>query len=226
MEAEGGAADVPRDRRARRYRSPLREERAADTRRRITSAALELFTELGFAGSTVAAIAERAGVAPQTVYAIFGTKGAVLQALLAQMEDDAGAPEWRDRIAAADDPAAKLEGFAEWNAAMFSASKAAIAAAQSAVVDPAILGLRAEGDRHRRQALASLVDGLADRGVLAAGLSRRRAVDRAWMLTGVEIYLGATDGCGWSDAEYAAWLASLLVNQLLTGGDKPEGPVR
>jgi len=170
--------------------------------------------------------AERAGVAPQTVYAIFGTKGAVLQALLAQMEDDAGAPEWRDRIAAADDPAAKLEGFAQWNAAMFSASKAAIAAAQSVVVDPAILGLRAEGDRHRRQALASLVDGLADRGVLAAGLSRRRAVDRAWMLTGVEIYLGATDGCGWSDAEYAAWLASLLVDQLLTGGDKPEGPVR
>src|SRR5262249_45744270 len=70
------------------------------------------------------------------------------------------------------------------------------------------------------------VDGLADRGVLAAGLSRRRAVDRAWMLTSVEIYLGATDGCGWSDAEYAAWLASLLVNQLLTGGGKPPGPGR
>jgi hypothetical protein len=99
---------------------------------------------------------------------------------------------------------------------MLSTSKATIAAAQGAVGDPAIIALRAEADGHRRQALASLIDGLADRGVLAAGLARQRAVDRAWMLTGVEIYLGATDSCGWSDAEYAAWLGDLLVSQLLT----------
>ena len=60
------------------------EERAADTRRRITTAALDLFTEHGF-GATITAIAERAGVAPQTIYATFGTKGAILQALLAQI---------------------------------------------------------------------------------------------------------------------------------------------
>ena len=221
MEAETGPARAPGGGQARRYRSPLREERAADTRRRITTAALQLFTEHGFAGSTVTAIAEHAGVAPQTIYAIFGTKGAILQALLAQMEDDGGAPEWRRRIATADDPAAKLEGFARWSAAMFSTSKAAIAAAQGAVGDPAIIALRDEADGHRRQALASLIDGLADSGALAAGLARRRAVDRAWMLTGVEIYLAATDSCGWSDAEYAAWLADLLVGQLLTSGHAP-----
>ena len=83
---------------------------------------LDLFTEHGFA-DTITAIAERAGVSPQTIYATFGSKGAILQALLAQMEDDAGAPAWRDRIATADDPAAKLEGFAHWSAAMFSTSK-------------------------------------------------------------------------------------------------------
>lgn len=225
MEAGAGAAHAGRGRQARRYRSPLREERAADTRRRITAAALELFTEQGFGGSTVTAIAERAGVASQTVYAIFGTKGAILQALLARLEEDAGAPGWRDRIAAADDPAAKLDGFAQWTAAMLSTSKAAIVAAQGAVADPAIIGLRAEADRHRRQALAALVDGLAERGALAAGLTRQRAVDRAWMLTGVEIYLGATGGCGWSDAEYASWLASLLVSQLLATGRNPAGPL-
>jgi AcrR family transcriptional regulator len=221
MEAETGPARAPGGGQARRYRSPLREERAADTRRRITTAALQLFTEHGFAGSTVTAIAEHAGVAPQTIYAIFGTKGAILQALLAQMEDDAGAPEWRRRIATADDPAAKLEGFARWSAAMFSTSKAAIAAAQGAVGDPAIVDMRAEADRHRRQALAALIDSLADRGVLAAGLTRQRAVDRAWMLTGVEIYLAATDGCGWPDAEYATWLTGLLVGQLLASGHAP-----
>ena len=163
-------------------------------------------------------------MAPQTIYPTFGTKGGILQALLAQMEDDAGAPAWRDRIAAADDPAAKLEGFAHWSAAMFSTSKAAITAAQGAADDPAIVELRTLADRHRRQALATLVDGLADRGALAAGLSRQRAVDRAWMLTGVEIYLAATDGCGWPDADYASWLTSLLVHQLLTSDHTPEQP--
>jgi AcrR family transcriptional regulator len=217
MEAETGPTHAPRRRQARRYRSPLREERAADTRRRIAGAALELFTEQGFGGSTVTAIAERAGVAPQTVYAIFGTKGAILRALLSRLEEDAGAAEWRARIAAANDPAGKLAGFAQWTAAMLSTSKATITAAQGAADDPAIIDMKAEADRHRRQALTSLVDGLADRGVLASGLTRQRAVDRAWMLTGVEIYFAATDGCGWSDAEYASWLADLLVSQLLTG---------
>jgi AcrR family transcriptional regulator len=217
MEAETGPVRAPQRRHARRYRSPLRAERAAETRHRITTAALELFTEHGFGGSTVTAIAERAGVAPQTVYAIFGTKGAILQSLLSRLEEDAGAAEWRARIAAADDPADKLAGFAQWTASMLSTSKATIMAAQGAVSDPAIIGLRDEADLHRRQALASLIGGLADRGVLAAGLTRQRAVDRAWMLTGVEIYLAASDSCGWSDAEYATWLADLLISQLLAG---------
>lgn len=209
---------------ARRYRSPLRDERAADTRSRIAAAALELFTERGFRGTTVAAIARRAGVAPQTIYAAFGAKGAILHALLAQMEDNAGAPGWMDRIDAEDDPVAKLEAFAQWSAAIFASSKAVIAAAQGAVGDPAIIELKTAADRHRRLGLADLIGGLADRGVLAAGLSRQQAVDRAWMLTGVEIYLAATDGCGWPDADYASWLAGLLVSQLLTGGPAPAAP--
>lgn len=203
-------------RRPQRYRSPLRAERAADTRQRIATAALELFTEHGFCGTTVTAIAEHAGVAPQTIYATFGTKAAILMALLARLEEDAGAAEWRDRIAAADDPTAKLEAFAHWSASMFATSKAIITATQGAVGDPAILDVRDEANQHRRQALTALIGTLADRGVLAAGLSRQQAVDRAWMLTGVELYLAATDGCGWTDADYASWLTSLLVHQLLS----------
>ena len=49
---------------------------------------------------------------------------------------------------------------------------------------------------------------------------RARAVDRAWMLTGVELYLAATDGCGWSDLDYENWLGDLLRQQLL----KDEAP--
>jgi len=228
MEADTETRDTPPKHAARHYSSPLRLQQSADTRQRITAAALELFTEHGF-GATITAIAERAGVAPQTIYATFGTKGAILKALLARMEDDADASGWRDRIGAEDDPAAKLERFAQWSAAMFSASKTAITAAQGAAGDPAIVELRTEADRHRRQTLTTLIAGLADRGALVAGLSRQRAVDQAWMLTGVEIYLAAIDGCGWSDADYAGWLARLLINQLLaeeSGEDHAEPATR
>ena len=40
----------------RRYRSPLRQERAAGTRRRIATAALDLFAEHGFGRTTVTAV--------------------------------------------------------------------------------------------------------------------------------------------------------------------------
>src|SRR3954471_20894515 len=98
------APDPQRDRPARRhYRSQLREERAADTRRRITRAAGELFAAHGFAGTTVAGIAERAGVSEATVYATFGTKGAIVRALLSEMEQQADAAGWSARIAGESD---------------------------------------------------------------------------------------------------------------------------
>jgi len=59
------------------------------------------------------------------------------------------------------------------------------------------------------------VFGLAAAGALQEGISLARAVDRAWMLTGVELYFAATAGCGWSDAEYTDWLTGLLHEQLL-----------
>ena len=116
----------------RRYRSPLRQERAADTRRRIAAAALDLFAEHGFGGTTVTAIAERAGVSAQTVYATFGSKGELLRALLDQMEENADATLWRERIAADPDPRGKLTAFAQWSAGLFASGKAVIAAALGA----------------------------------------------------------------------------------------------
>jgi AcrR family transcriptional regulator len=200
------------------YRSPLRKERAADTRRRVAAAALELFTEHGFGGTTVTAIAERAGVSAQTVYATFGSKGAILRALLAQMEENADVAGWRERIATEPGPRGKLTAFAWWSAGLFASSKAIIAAAQGAASDPALLELRAEADGHRRAALDALVGTPEVSAALSAGLSHSQAVDRAWILTGVELYLGATDGCGWPDAAYAEWLAELLISQLLAAG--------
>jgi AcrR family transcriptional regulator len=56
-----------------------RAARVAQTELRILDAARELFLERGYLAATLAGVAERAGVAPRTVYVRFGTKAGVFK---------------------------------------------------------------------------------------------------------------------------------------------------
>src|SRR4051812_27839382 len=66
----------------RQYSSTLRARHASDTKAQVLAAAAELFQESGWSGTTVAAIAQRAGVAVETVYSGFGSKKQVLRAVV------------------------------------------------------------------------------------------------------------------------------------------------
>ena len=59
----------------------LRVERAQVTRTRIADAARTLFSTRGYGSTTLTAIASEAGVAVQTVYAVYGSKAGILRAL-------------------------------------------------------------------------------------------------------------------------------------------------
>jgi AcrR family transcriptional regulator len=56
----------------------LRERKKSATRKAIEDAAWELFSERGYAGTSVDDIADRAGVAPRTFFRYFPTKADVL----------------------------------------------------------------------------------------------------------------------------------------------------
>ena len=64
----------------RRYTQRVRAERQAQTRRRITEAALSLHEEIGPALTTISAVAKRAGVERPTVYRHFPTEASLLGA--------------------------------------------------------------------------------------------------------------------------------------------------
>lgn len=66
----------------RSYSSTKRQAQARDTRRSILDAALELFVASGYSATSIQRIAEQAGVAVQTVYAVFGTKRDLLRELI------------------------------------------------------------------------------------------------------------------------------------------------
>ncbi len=68
----------------RPYKSLVRKRQAVDTRRRIIEAARQLLQRAGYDGMTVEAIAQRAQVSAQSVYALFKSKAGILTELLDQ----------------------------------------------------------------------------------------------------------------------------------------------
>ena len=66
----------------RRYDSARRQEQARQTRRAILDAAGRLFVDPGYAATPLTAVAAEAGVAVQTVYAVFGSKRQLLSDLV------------------------------------------------------------------------------------------------------------------------------------------------
>ena len=72
----------------REYDSSRRQRQAAQTRADILQAARRLFSERGYAATTIEAIAAEAEVAEATVYAGFGSKRGILLAFQQQMEEN------------------------------------------------------------------------------------------------------------------------------------------
>lgn len=65
---------------ARKYSSPTRERQASQTRTNILDATQRLLMDRGYAKTTIEAIAQEAGVAKQTVYAVFQSKRGIVAA--------------------------------------------------------------------------------------------------------------------------------------------------
>src|SRR3954447_2491631 len=99
----------------RRYDSTRRRAQAAETRRQILAAAQRRFEHEGYAATTMAAIAEDAGVALKTVYVAFETKSGVLRALWHlllrgdQDEVPVGERDWYREVLDEPDPARQLQ---------------------------------------------------------------------------------------------------------------------
>lgn len=66
----------------RAYHAPRRAEAAAVTREAIVRAAKARFEDAGWVGTTIAAVAADASVSPKTIEATFGTKAALLAAVV------------------------------------------------------------------------------------------------------------------------------------------------
>ncbi len=200
---------------SRPYRSTLRDKRARETRLQIRRSARELFAARGFAGTTIAQIAEEAGVSLQTVYAVFGGKAGIVGAMLEDLDQSADQDAWLARIAAEENPRRQLRLFASFNRTLFEAGAPIFRAIMAARTEADVAAVAERGDRKRREGTSQLVAVLASKGALREGLKPRDAADRLWLLTSAEQYMLAADGLSWSPSRYERWLGDLLEAELL-----------
>jgi AcrR family transcriptional regulator len=210
---------MPDDVKRRTYRSSLRREQAERTRVRVLAAAAELFVERGYDAASIAAIAERGGISPETIYARFGSKRALLGDLMQQAVrggDPRPVPEQETprAIAAETDQHEQLRLFAADIATRLErAAPLAAVVAGAARSDPELAELYAWLHRNRLDNLATLVDALAANGPLR--LPREDALETVWALTSPELHQLLLRVRGWTRERYADWLADSLSTLLV-----------
>ena len=203
-------------RRRRPYKSLIRERQADDTRRRIVEATRKLLEREGYAGMTIEAIAQRAEVSAQSVYAIFKSKTGILAELLDQSSFGVDYEALVKQALGTNDPEARLRFAARIARQVHESQIAAFDLLRGAgVVAPALAKLeqRRECMRYERQEGTMIV--LRDSGRLRRDLDYHTARDVFWMLTGRDIYRMLVRERGWSPQKYEDWLASILMRSLL-----------
>jgi AcrR family transcriptional regulator len=200
----------------RRYSSPARQQQAAATRRRIADAARQLYIAKGYAGTTIQEIARAAGVAPQTVYAVFGSKRGILTEIVDRATFGPGYEQVVELAQEAQEPAARLRLVARISRTVVDSLRAELDLLGSAgVVAPELAELVRERESRRLQRQAGMAEYLADAGALRPGLDATVARDILWALTGQELYRLLVLERGWDSDRYERWLADLLISALL-----------
>lgn len=192
------------------------------TRRRILNAAHELFVEQGYAATTIQQIAEKADVAWQTVYSVFGNKPAVLSAVfdVTVVGDDEPVPMMQrpfvQQIDAEPDPPSKMRIFARHLRATGERTADILSVIESAAgTDPEIAQVWRTLQDQRRYGMGVAARTFKEAGILRDDLDVDRAADLLWFFSGPWSYRALVAGRGWSPADFEAWVAETLVTQLL-----------
>jgi AcrR family transcriptional regulator len=206
----------------RRYDSTRRREAAARTRAAILDAARALFAERGYTATPMTAIADRAGVALDTVYAAVGRKPELARLLVETAitgSDHAVPAEQRDYVRAI-----QAAPDAETKIALYAAAITEIAPRmalvrsiieQAAAAEPELAALWTEIAERRAANMRLFVADLAR--VHPLRLDPGEAADIVWATNSAEMYQLLVGQRGWTPQRYERFLADAWRRLLLDG---------
>jgi AcrR family transcriptional regulator len=175
--------------RTRPYEQRRRAEAAAQTRARIIDAVIERLREAPAEPVAIERIAEMAGVNRSTVYAIFGSRSGLFDAVGAEVLERAGR---RQLVEATRDPDARqqLRGGLRAATEMFADQRDIIRALHSmAQLDERAVGSAVDRwEATRGAAMARIAKQLREQGQLRPELSVAEAERTLWVLTSFEAF--------------------------------------
>ncbi|MGH3247507.1 MAG: TetR/AcrR family transcriptional regulator [Trebonia sp.] len=199
-----------------RYRSPRREDAAAETREAILSHARELFLERGYGATTVPEIARAARVATQTVYASAGGKAAMFAELLKPAINDQTAAEAMAAARLAEDPervlglcatAARSGQERYWDIVYGLMRRPP----EDELAQQAVANVTAKC----MEALAVIAQRLNELSALKPGISPARGTDILWFYFGPSAWASLVGDRGWTFDQAAQWLLQAARRDLL-----------
>jgi AcrR family transcriptional regulator len=196
---------------------PRRQRRARATRVRILDVARALFLEQGYVGTTINAIAERADVAPETVYAAFGSKRALLSQLVDLSIAGAVAASpvleqgWVRELREEPDVRHRIRMLAHQGRLILDRRAALDEVMRGAAsADPEIAALHERGKAERFAGQRELLRLAVGETPVAEGIDFATAVDIVYVLGSPETYRLLVIDRGWSGDQFEAWYGEML----------------
>ncbi|MDT0266732.1 helix-turn-helix domain-containing protein [Streptomyces sp. DSM 44915] len=204
-------------------RPDKRAERARRTRERIVTAARDLFVARGYGATSLQEVADRAGVAVQTVYFVFRNKRALFKDVVdTSIAGDAEPVATMDRDwfrTACAEPTAAGQLRAHVRGVRDILGRVApimplIAAA--AATDPEIAAEWPTDPDPRYTVQHAAAQALTGKPDVRPDIDTTRAADLLYGLLSPELYLVLVRDRGWSPDTWEAWARTTLTTQLCT----------
>jgi AcrR family transcriptional regulator len=181
---------------------------------------------------TIDAIAQRAEVSPQTVYAVFRSKAGILAELLDRTSFGPGYQDLTRRARECEYPPDRLRFAARIARHIYESQLATMDLLQGvSLVTPELAKVMHDRECHRYDSQNQLIEFVSRKGWLNPDIDTTKARDILWSFTSRDIYGMLVHRRKWSPDQYEKWLGELLVSHLLkrpksTVPDVPEGKVR
>jgi AcrR family transcriptional regulator len=194
---------------------------AEETQRVIVEAATRLFLTHGYSTTSIMQIAERAGVAVQTIYNSVGSKGDLLSRVLdhAAAGERAPAPVatfMREQAESEQDPRRIVDQLVEfWREALPRAAPVFRVIREAAATDSEAAALERERAAQRLSNYETAAVLLEQRGALRDGLTVRRAAATIFAIGHPDVYRTLVLEGSWDDTLWATWARAALKAALL-----------
>jgi AcrR family transcriptional regulator len=196
-------------------------EKSRQTRQRIIQAAYELFVDQGYGATTLQGIAERAGVAVQTIYFAFGNKPSLLKEVVdvTIAGDDEPVPTmqraWFVDALAADTAEAHLRTHVQGTCQVLRRVAPIIDTLRAAGgQDPSLAGMWQQDTDPRLEVHTAAARSLMTKPGAKPHLPVEHAADLLFGVLSPELYLLFVRDRGWAPERWQQWAYDTLHAQL------------